>query len=117
MEEKKYKSKYKRKNMISLCLSDDEMMKVDILSSALNVPRATAVREILVLNAEVFLSKMRKNENKDLVLELNKIGNNLNQITKKINANIDIFLSGENEAIALTLDEINDRFKKILEDL
>lgn len=112
---KNYKEKYKRKNMISLCLNDDEFLKIQNLASALNVPRATAVREVLILNADSVLSKIKKNDNKALVLELNKLGNNLNQITKKINTNIELCLSGEGENFALAFDNLNETFNNILE--
>ncbi|HGD8642800.1 TPA: plasmid mobilization relaxosome protein MobC [Escherichia coli] len=112
---KSYKDKYKRKNMISLCLDDDEFLKIQNLASSLNVPKATAAREVLILNADNVLSKIKKNDNKPLLLELNKIGNNLNQITKKINTNLDLFLSGDGEDFALTVDQLNEAFKKILE--
>ncbi|MDU1576019.1 MAG: plasmid mobilization relaxosome protein MobC [Pantoea sp.] len=112
---KNYKSKYKRKNMISLCLNDDEYSKIEKITSALNVPRATASREILISNADNILSKIKKNDNKALVLELNRIGNNLNQITKKINYNLDLCLSGQGEALALSVDQLNETFNKILE--
>ncbi|ELM8169193.1 plasmid mobilization relaxosome protein MobC [Raoultella ornithinolytica] len=111
---KSYKDKYKRKNMISICLNDDEYLKIEKITSALNVPRATATREILILNADVVLSKIKKSDNKSLLLELNKIGNNLNQITKKINSNIDLFLKEEGEAFALSFDQLNETFKDIL---
>ena len=112
---KNYKSKYKRKNMISLCLNDDEYSKIEKITSALNVPRATASREILISNADNILSKIKKNDNKALELELNKIGNNLNQITKKINGNLELCLSGEGENFALAVDRLNETFNKILE--
>ena len=112
---KSYKEKYKRKNMISLCLNDDEFLKIEKITSALNVPRATASREILISNADSILSKIKKNNNKDLVLSLNKIGNNLNQITKKINSNLNLCLSGEGENFALAFDNLNETFNKILE--
>lgn len=112
---KTYKDKYKRKNMISLCLDDLEFEKVKLLSENLNVPRATAVREILILNSDVVLSKIKKNDNKSLLTELNQIGNNLNQITKKINTNLNLFLSGDNEELALSIDLLNEKFNEILE--
>ena len=34
---KNYKAKYKRKNMISLCLNDDEYLKIEKITSALNL--------------------------------------------------------------------------------
>lgn len=111
---KNYKDKYKRKNMISICLNDDEYLKIEKITSALNVPRATATREILILNADNVLSKIKKNSNKELLLELNKIGNNLNQITKKINSNLDLFLKEDGEAFALSFDQLNETFKNIL---
>lgn len=112
---KTYKDKYKRKNMISLCLNDEEFEKVKLLSEHLNIPRATAIREVLILKADAVLSKIKKNDNKDLVLELNKIGSNLNQITKKINSNLELCLSGEGEGFALAFDSLNETFNKILE--
>lgn len=112
---KTYKDKYKRKNMISLCLDDLEFEKVKLLSENLNAPRATAVREILILNSDIVLSKIKKNDNKPLLTELNQIGNNLNQITKKINTNLNLFLSGDNEELALSIDLLNEKFNEILE--
>lgn len=114
---KTYKDKYKRKNMISLCLDDDEYLKIKKIADELNVPRATAVRKILISNANVILSEIKKNDNKDLVLELNKIGNNLNQITKKINSNIEYFLMGDAETLALSIDELNENFNKALKEI
>ncbi|MEY0656007.1 plasmid mobilization relaxosome protein MobC [Providencia rettgeri] len=114
---KTYKDKYKRKNMISLCLDDEEFEKVKLISECLNVPRATAVREVLISNANVVLSKIKKNDNKELILELNRIGNNLNQITKKINSNLELCLSGEGENFAIAFDNLNETFYKILEGI
>lgn len=114
---KTYKDKYKRKNMISLCLDDEEFEKVKSISEYLNVPRATAVREVLISNANVVLSKIKKNDNKELILELNRIGNNLNQITKKINSNLELCLSGEGENFAIAFDNLNETFYKILEGI
>ncbi|MEY0164800.1 plasmid mobilization relaxosome protein MobC [Providencia rettgeri] len=114
---KTYKDKYKRKNMISLCLDDDEYLKIKKIADELNVPRATAVRKILISNANVILSEIKKNDNKNLVLELNKIGNNLNQITKKINSNIEYFLMGDAETLALSIDELNENFNKALKEI
>lgn len=114
---KTYKDKYKRKNMISLCLDDDEYLKIKKIADELNVPRATAVRKILISNANVILSEIKKNDNKDLILELNKIGNNLNQITKKINSNIEYFLMGDAETLALSIDELNENFNKALKEI
>ncbi|MEY0273561.1 plasmid mobilization relaxosome protein MobC, partial [Providencia rettgeri] len=114
---KTYKDKYKRKNMISLCLNDEEFEKVKLLSEHLNIPRATAIREVLILKSDAVLSKIKKNENKDLALELNKIGNNLNQLTKKINSNIELFLMGDAEMLALSIDDLNKEFNKALKEI
>lgn len=111
---KNYKDKYKRKNIISICLDDDEFKKIEKITSSLNVPRATAIREVLIFDADIVLSKIKKNSNKELLLELNKIGNNLNQITKKINSNLDLFLKEDGEAFALSFDQLNETFKNIL---
>lgn len=111
---KNYKDKYQRKNMISLCLSDLEFSKVEKIASFMSVPRATAIREILILDCDQVLDKIKKNDNKALILELNRIGNNLNQITKKINSNLNLLLSGEGEALALSVDQLNKTFKDIL---
>lgn len=114
---KTYKDKYKRKNMISLCFDDLEYLKIQKITDALNVPRATAAREILISNADLILSKIKKNNNTELILSLNMIGNNLNQITKKINSNINLFLTGEAENFALSIHEINEALIKILKEI
>lgn len=108
-----YKNKYKRKNMISLCLDDDEYSKVELITNLLNVPRATAVRIVLISNIDYVLSKIKKNDNKALLLELSRIGNNLNQITKQINSNIEVFLYG-GENFAMSVDRLNDSFNELL---
>ena len=119
MKEKKfYKDKYQRKNMVSLCFSDEEISKIDAINNFLNVPRATAIREIIIDDTNKILSKIKKNQNQDLVLSLNKIGNNLNQITKKINSNLELFINNDNaENFASSIDDLNSLFKDILRRL
>jgi len=119
MKEKKfYKDKYQRKNMVSLCFSDEEISKIDAVNNFLNVPRATAIREIIIDDTNKILSKIKKNQNQDLVLSLNKIGNNLNQITKKINSNLELFINNDDaENFASSIDDLNSLFKDILRRL
>jgi len=113
-DKKNYKDKYQRKNMISICLNDDEYKKVETISESLNLRRASAVREILISNSDVILSKIKRNDNSDIRKELNYIGNNINQIAKKINTNIDLFTSGEAENFALSIDELHNKLSDIL---
>lgn len=88
-----YRDRYQRKHSITLCLNDDELKQVEELALNLQKPKATAIRE-LILNKQSTLKKsINRNINSDVVYQLNKIGVNINQISRAINTDIDKFIS------------------------
>ncbi|MEH4621932.1 plasmid mobilization relaxosome protein MobC, partial [Enterobacter roggenkampii] len=71
----------------------DELKQVEELALNLQKPKATAIRE-LILNKQSALKKsINRNINSDVVYQLNKIGVNINQISRAINTDIDKFIS------------------------
>lgn len=88
-----YKDRYQRKHSITLCFNDEEIKQVEELASNLQKPKASAIRD-LILNKQSALKKsINRNINSDLVYQLNKIGVNINQISRAINTDIDKFIS------------------------
>lgn len=103
---KTYKDRYKRKNFISLCLSDEELKDVEFLAEKLNLKRAAAIRALLLNKSAILKNKIKNNENKEYLFLLNNIANNINQIAKKINTDINYFLSGNGEQFAYLFDDL-----------
>lgn len=110
---KNYKERYQRKNFVSLCLSDQEMAEVDELTRRLDLTRAAAIRELLLINTTKLKNRIKKNENKEQLFLLSNIANNINQIARKMNTDIDLFLSGNGEQFAYLLDPIIESIEKI----
>ncbi|WP_368913061.1 plasmid mobilization relaxosome protein MobC [Providencia stuartii] len=110
---KNYKERYKRKNFVSLCLSDKEMAEVDELTKKLDLTRAAAIRELLLTSTKKLKNRIHKNEDREQLFLLSSISNNINQIAKKINTNIEHFLSGNGEQFVYLLDQIVDDIEKI----
>lgn len=111
---KTYKDRYQRKNFISLCLSDEELKDVEFLAEKLDLKRAAAVRALLLNKSAILKNKIKNNENKEHLFLLNNIANNINQIAKKMNANIDFFINSENgEQFAYLFDELTQDIEKI----
>jgi predicted transcriptional regulator len=111
-----YKERYQRK-ILSLCLSDEELSEVENIADRLNMKRAAAAREILVTNSKRLKSQIKKNDDAEILFLYSKISNNINQIAKKMNTNLDKFLSGNGEEFSLLIEEIFEdleRLKKIM---
>lgn len=102
-----YKDRYKRKHSLVLCFNDEEFETIENIVNKIRKPRATALREF-ILNKELKIKKdTRVSEKLNSVYELNKIGVNINQITRAINTDIDKFLSHDlAEDFLLVLEEI-----------
>lgn len=103
---KTYKDRYKRKNFISLCLSDEELTEVELLAEKLDLKKAAAIRALLLNKTASLKNKIKSNENKEHLYLLNNIANNINQIAKKINTDINYFLSGNGEQFAYLFDDL-----------
>ncbi|ENZ0175292.1 plasmid mobilization relaxosome protein MobC [Providencia rettgeri] len=103
---KTYKDRYQRKNFISLCLSDEELIEVELIAEKLDLKRAAAIRALLLNKSAILKNKIKNNENKEHLFLLNNIANNINQIAKKINTDINYFLSGNGEQFAYLFDDL-----------
>ena len=114
---KTYKDRYQRKNFVSLCLSDSEIEQVDYLALKLNLKRAAAIREIILTNSSILKKQINKNDNKEVLFLLSNIANNINQIAKKMNTNIDLFLSDNGEQFAFLFEDLISDFEKIRKEL
>lgn len=113
---KTYKDRYKRKNFISLCLSDEELTEVELLAEKLDLKKAAAIRALLLNKTASLKNKIKSNENKEYLFLLNNIANNINQIAKKMNTNIDFFINNANgEQFAYLFDELTEDIEKIKE--
>lgn len=110
---KTYKDRYQRKNFISLCLNDEELKDVELLAEKLDLKRASAIRALLLNKSVILKNKIKSNENKDHLLLLNNIANNINQIAKKMNSNIEKFLSGNGEQFVYLFEELKEDIEKI----
>ena len=63
--------------------SDDEFLKIQDLMSEHNLTFAEFAR------GAILRKKIKTNLTKDLLFEINRVGNNLNQIAKKVNSGSD----------------------------
>jgi tRNA U34 5-carboxymethylaminomethyl modifying GTPase MnmE/TrmE len=116
LKTKTYKDRYQRKNFISLCLNDEELKDVELLAEKLDLKRASAIRALLLNKSAILKNKIKNNENKEHLFLLNNIANNINQIAKKMNTDIDFFInSGNGEQFAYLFDELTEDIEKIKE--
>lgn len=72
-----------RKNVVKVMLSDTELQLID--EKRAGIPRAKFLREQSV-NSRALHSEMKKQNNKELLIALARIGSNVHQITKVLNA-------------------------------
>lgn len=110
---KNYKERYQRKNFISLCLSDEELAKVEEMTKRLNTTRAAAVRDLLLLSTTKLKNKISNQDNNEYLFLLSNISNNINQLAKKMNSNINYFLSGNGEQFAYLFNDLLEDIEKI----
>lgn len=107
MEVKKfYKDRYQRKNSVRLCFNDLEFSIVEKIAKDKRKSKATALREF-ILDKEIKVKKdIQLTDQSGVYYELHKIGVNINQIAKKMNTDLEQFLSGNGEEFAYLMEEI-----------
>ncbi len=81
--------------------SDDEYEKIEKMMNEHNLTFAEFAR------GAILRKKIKTNLSKDMIFQVNKIGNNLNQIAKKVNQDSD------RKNLLLKLIEIQNQLKKI----
>ena len=57
--------------------------------------------------------QIKKNDNSEILFLYSKISNNINQIAKKMNTNLDKFLSGNGEEFSLLIEEIFEDLERL----
>jgi len=118
LKTKTYKDRYQRKNFISLCLNDEELKDVELLAEKLDLKRASAIRALLLNKSAILKNKIKNNEHKEHLFLLNNIANNINQIAKKMNTNIELFIGYKNgEEFAYLFDDLTKNIDLIKEKL
>lgn len=75
---------------VSFRLPDDELKYIDKVAEKSGKTRSECIRQLLLSTKEkeVLESKEHYQLNKELIYEINKIGNNINQIVKDYNSHI-----------------------------
>ena len=110
LEDKKVKIKYKQ---VKVNLADEIHQQLDAFCNKLGITKAQYIRQILGATFEKNRQpKSKKTVNATdpkLLYQLNKIGNNLNQISKKVNINRELDI----EAI-IKLNSIEKNMMKLL---
>ena len=81
--------------------SDDEYEKIEKMMNEHNLTFAEFARGALLRK------KIKTNLSKDMIFQVNKVGNNLNQIAKKLNSDDD------KKNLLVKLIEIQNQLKKI----
>ena len=85
----------------TLRFSDDEFTKIQATLNEHNLTFSEFAR------SAILKKKIKTNLTKDLLYEVNKVGNNLNQIAKKVNQDTD------RKNLLIQLIEIQNQLKKI----
>lgn len=112
---KNYKERYKRQNFVSLCFDDSEFKIVnDAIGSD---TRASKMREIILAKCYQLSKIANKKNNENLAYELNKIGNNLNQLTKLLNTNIENIIEVGADEIINLFENIIVKFDEVKEEI
>ncbi len=101
-----YKDRYQRKNSVRLCFNDLEFSIVEQIAKDKRKSKATALREFILDKETKIKEDIQLTERSGIYYELHKIGVNINQIAKKMNTDLDLFLSGNGEAFASLIEEI-----------
>ena len=74
-----------RTHMISVRLTDAERRKLSQICAVSGLPVSAAIREMI---GGVIIRQRPPQELHDLYVEINRIGNNINQIARSVNAGI-----------------------------
>lgn len=77
----------KRKRYFKVHLLDEELAILDAKADELEMSKSEYIRNIIVFGTAYKRSIFSKEETKEFIYEINRIGNNLNQIAYRANAN------------------------------
>lgn len=109
-----WKNEYnkKRKRNISFCLnlSEEEYMELEWKANRHKISKSQILRDF-INKGEVKVNKI--DELPELIKEINKLGNNVNQIAKRLNSSSDIFAKDVDDTKKY-MEEILDAIMKVL---
>jgi len=95
----------KRKFFVALWLDDDEYLSMKAKISRTSLNQSTYIRKCILEKEMTIIPGIR-----DLIIEIKRIGNNLNQITRLAN-------EGSIKIIGNDLSDIKEDLKKVWEQL
>lgn len=109
MAYKKKEENQKRKNIITVKLTDAELDALNAASQSAKVTKSEFIRNLIINKkmSAVYQVVLEKTELKELVREYGKIGSNLNQIAKYFNS------GGENSLVIV--DELHQCIHELFE--
>lgn len=112
----KWKPEYnlnrRRKVQVLINLSEEEWYELDKTAEELQITKSEYIRKI-IMEKKVVIKKVEDFPN--LLREINAIGRNINQITKKINSLYDDYYEDELKTIEKRMTEVNEIMLQILE--
>lgn len=85
MEEKKRKPNRERRKAIHLTLLDEEMELLKKKADSFNLSRSDYLRSLIVWGRAKSQSRLTDDQFRQLLVELNHIGVNINQIARRVN--------------------------------
>ena len=95
----------KRKFFVALWLDDDEYLSMKAKISRTSLNQSTYIRKCILEKEMTIIPGIR-----DLIIEIKRIGNNLNQITRSVN-------EGSIKILGDDLADIKEDLKKVWEQL
>ena len=109
MAYKKKEENQKRKNIVTVKLTDAELDALNAASQSAKLTKSEYIRNLIINKkmTAVYQVVLEKTELKELVREYGKIGSNLNQIAKHFNS------GGENSLIIV--DELHQCIHELFE--
>ena len=107
-----YNHNRKRKMHFHMELTSEEWCELDISADEANMSKSAYMRKLL-MEKKVVVKKVEDFPN--LLREINAIGRNINQITKKINSLYDDYYEDELKTIEKRMTEVNEIMLQILE--
>lgn len=107
---KEYNQNRKRNISFFLKLSEEEFMELEWKSNRYKKSKSELLREF-INKGEVKVNKI--DELPELIRQINKLGNNVNQIAKKLNSTSDIFAQDVDDTKKY-MEDILDAVTKVL---
>ena len=103
----------KRKRYFKVHLLEEELALLDVKASEAGMSKSEFIRNMIVYGAAHERTMFSKKDTATLIYELNRIGNNINQIAWVANAN-KVVDEGEFEGVKIALMELLSEYDKFV---